>query len=58
VPFFLTATLQPVGELVSDTGYSDFETIDAQLESKTAVDNANNDFVFIVYCLFFCCPNY
>jgi hypothetical protein len=48
MPFFFTVTFAPDGLLVKDTGYSDFDTIDAQLENRTAVDNANTDLVFIL----------
>ena len=52
MPFFFTVTFAPVGALVSVTGYSDFDTIDAQLENRTAVDNANTDLVVILsYCV-------
>jgi hypothetical protein len=36
MPFFFTNTLTPAGELVKDTGYSDFDTIEAQLAIKKA----------------------
>ncbi len=47
MPFFLTKTLHPAGELVNDTGYSDFETIEAQLAINAANGATNDSLIFM-----------
>ncbi len=49
MPFFLTSTLHPAGLLVKDTGYSDLETMDAQLVIRNANAVIMDIFIFILY---------
>jgi hypothetical protein len=47
MPFFLTKTLHPAGELVNDTGYSDLERIEAQLAIKVTNGAISDSLIFM-----------
>jgi hypothetical protein len=45
---FLTATWQPEGELVNETGHCDLETMDAQLVNSKAIGRRASAFMFYI----------
>ena len=52
IPFCLTCTFAPDGELLKQTGYSDLEIIDAQLVIKIALTAVNVVFSILVFIYF------
>ena len=45
---FFTATWQPAGELVNETGHDDLETMDAQLLNSRASGRTASDFTILL----------